>query len=163
MIEVRGDLFSPPAGVEAICITTNGQCDRYGNAVMGRGVALEARKRWPLIARVLGARLAAGGNTPAILTVRDGDALLLEHTTVRVPFHILTLPTKRLWRENSSITLIRRSLERLRALAEQHALTQVALPRPGCQNGGLTWDAVRPVVEELLPGPIWLAIHPEAP
>jgi hypothetical protein len=45
--------------------------------------------------------------------------------------------------------MIRRSAEELRQLADQHGLESVVVPRPGCGGGGMRWQEVRPMLEEL--------------
>lgn len=165
MREIEGDLFAPPCPVDAICITTNGEFDRFGHAIMGAGVARQARDRWPTLPKVLAARLREFGNRPALLSQYrpkpDGTrGILLDDGSAWLPYHIITLPTKTNWRERSSIDLIRQSLSIVQELARANDFTTVALPRPGCKNGLLYWAEVKPIVEKILPDDRWLVIHP---
>jgi hypothetical protein len=64
---LRGDLWNlaeedAKIGAVAVCIPTNGDVNRWGQAVMGRGVAMQARERFPGIASVLAGYLASGNN-----------------------------------------------------------------------------------------------------
>jgi O-acetyl-ADP-ribose deacetylase (regulator of RNase III) len=48
------------------------------------------------------------------------------------------------------VRLIARSAVELAALATAQGWTRVALPRPGCGFGGLSWSEVKPAIEPLL-------------
>jgi hypothetical protein len=54
--EVNQDLrqLADEVKPEAMCITTNGFVQRNGHAVMSKGCALEAARRWPMWSRPLG-------------------------------------------------------------------------------------------------------------
>ena len=45
MKEVTGNIWDYPADI--VCITTNGSTTRNGSAVMGKGIALQAKERYP--------------------------------------------------------------------------------------------------------------------
>ena len=152
MREQDGDLWEIDCA--ARCITTNGELLSDGvTAIMGRGVALQAKQRYPWLPKQLGSLLRAHGNH-----VYD----LSEWDKVR----ILTFPTKYSFREKSDLALIRRSCRELRSLilpetgrietmpypASFPKITgTVALTRPGCGSGGLNWVNVKPILEEELP------------
>lgn len=140
MREVKGNIWDyhrQPGFV--VVITTNGEVKRNGDAVMGKGVALEATKRIPNIASELGKAMQIAGNQPIFL-----DNL-----------HVLTFPTKFLWREQSDITLISMSAGILRRKALINPTTVFAMPRPGCGCGGLQWKDVRPLLLKL-PDNVWV-------
>lgn len=140
MREVTGDLFE--VETDALAITTNGSIRRDGAAVMGRGVALTAKTKWPGIELVLGMHLKKFGNH--VHRLSDTEMKIWGH---RVPRHVYSLPVKHDWREMADVELIRRSLHELKV-----AFTgTIALVRPGCGNGGLTWEVVRPIVQDILP------------
>lgn len=157
MIELAGDLFSSKGG--AICLTTNGDVRVNGAAVMGRGVALQAKKRWPGIERTLGWYLMDRGNRVHHLTMYRTDDLagsiwLPDGTEdlsrwYCVPWHIVSLPVKHHWRDKADPALIERSLLQLKELSRYIAGT-ILLPRPGCGNGGLSWREVQPFVAQIL-------------
>lgn len=136
-----GDLWAYLDRVDAICITTNGVVKRDGTAVMGAGIAAEARRRFPHLPRALGAHLECAGNVPVVLGTQVGS---LDPPT------IISFPTKHDWRTDSSIELIMHSALRLVDIANVHGYAQVALPAPGCGNGGLVWSVVRPVIAPIL-------------
>ena len=129
-----------------VCVLTNGIVNRRGEAVMGRGIALEAKTRFPELPRKLGIVINAYGNKVFQFT---------QH-------FLFTFPTKHHYREVSSPELIQRSAVQLRELVMGLPPdTPVVLPRPGCGYGGLDYETeVKPILEEVdLPDNI-VIIHP---
>lgn len=148
MIEVRGDLWklsavaAEPAkpGHCLRLIATNGQTRRDGAAVMGRGCAQQARDMLPGIDYKLGELLRKYGNRPFRLTsLEDGS-------------HLCTFPVKHHWKEAADLDLIERSALQLVELVDRFEYQTVFLPRPGCGNGQLSYEQVRPVLEKILTG-----------
>ncbi len=133
MIETIGDIWNHHGSGKWIVITTNGYVTRVGNCVMGRGTALQASKRFPNLPKELGDKIAVNGN----------------HSYTFAKYRIITFPVKRNWYEAAAPHLIQRSVDELIANADALHLTEVYMPRPGCGNGGLRWDAVRPLLEPL--------------
>lgn len=134
--EVRGDLWDYPA--DAIVVTTNGFVKENGEAVMGRGVALQAQRYLP--PKLLGERLQASGNHVYVFPGR---------LKLAMPTDIVTLPVKHNWWEQADVDLIARSLRELRFITNAMGYNVVVLPRPGCGNGGLDWEVVRPLLCDL--------------
>lgn len=115
------------------CITTNGVIDQFNCLVMGKGVALDAKKRYPGLSAELGKFVREFGNVPKFCS----------------NYRIISFPTKSHWRYNSDLDLIQRSAETIAALQSiyQNGRTYVVLPKVGCGNGGLDWDTqVRPLL-----------------
>jgi hypothetical protein len=133
MIEVQQDLWTIDA--DWICITTNGTVKRDGAAVMGRGCALEAKQRFPGIDDLLGQYIQENGNIVQYIARFGNDQLLM------------AFPVKHHWRENADVKLIERSCSQLVQLYERSYKPRIALPRPGCGNGHLSWDIVKPICE----------------
>jgi hypothetical protein len=143
MIEVTGNLWDYPADVRVI--TTNGAVRKDGCCVMGRGCALEATQRYPHIALALGRLIQQRGNIPHLLVRPTAESA-----------GVWSFPVKHHWREQADLDLIRRSAEIL--VAECCAYADdwtdrgpvIVMPRPGCGNGRLKWDDVRPILQEIL-------------
>ena len=132
MIEVRGNIWDYPSNV--ICITTNGITRKDGAAVMGRGVAHQAKTRYPGIEYQLGRLLNEEGNH--VWFIFKGKLFL-------------TFPVKHHWKEKADLKLIARSvLEFNEAIRGLDDLIFV-LPRPGCGNGQLSWHDVKPLLSSL--------------
>ncbi|KKK86430.1 hypothetical protein LCGC14_2763320 [marine sediment metagenome] len=136
MKEVTGNIWREAC--DAIVIPTNGDVNRHGAAVMGRGLALQAARRWPLMPKVLAEYLRA-----------EGNHVFDVYKPRRLPT-LLTFPVKQHWRERADIDLIERSAQELVAKVDRLAYRQVALPRVGCGNGSLNWADVLPILERHL-------------
>ena len=138
MREAIGDLWDlarDNGGV--ILITTNGTIKKNGLGVMGRGVAWQAKTRYPNsdLERRLGDLLRSVGNVPGILTYQ-------------IP-PLISFPVKHNWWERADLELIARSARLVAEIAE-YIDEPFWLPRPGCGNGGLRWEQVKPVIEPIL-------------
>lgn len=146
MREVRGDLWELAPEMGAVCITTNGDVKKNGEAVMGRGCALEAAQRFPLLPVLLGEHLQFDGNHVGVFMNED-----LENMP-KHDYDLVTFPVKHHWRQRASLELILRSAKELVELADPNNLgwTSVLLPRPGCGNGGLSWHIVGSALARVL-------------
>lgn len=155
------DLFSFIGTADAICITTNCYVKKDGTAVMGRGVALEAAQRWPELPGILGDKLRTSGGSVYELMIVNNTAILAFPVKLKGAYKPSTeqiLPHMRKYFEGkdfvpgyalyADINLIKRSAFQLRYLADMKGWKTIALPMPGCGNGGLKWEDVKPVVEE---------------
>lgn len=137
MKEVFGDVWKYPADI--ICIPTNGDVDRFGSNVMGKGIALEAKKRSPGIEKTIG----------WLLKVEEGNFLFQIGDPNSPGQHYCTFPTKNHWKSRSSLELIRHSARELRDFAKMYPDKIFVLPRPGCGNGQLDWKDVKPLLLDL--------------
>jgi O-acetyl-ADP-ribose deacetylase (regulator of RNase III) len=73
---------------------------------------------------------------------------------------ILNFPTKRHWRNPSKLEWIEAGLVKFVTEYSDLDITEIAFPRLGCGNGGLSWDDVRPLMERhLMNLPINVYIH----
>lgn len=129
MREVRGNLWTYPADWR--CITTNGFVKTSGHAVMGRGCALEATMKYPSLSGQLGILINNFGNRVHIFN----------------RYNLFTFPVKHDWKNKADIQLIERSAKELRDFADELKIKSIVVPRPGCGNGGLSWEEVKPVLE----------------
>ena len=136
MRQVYGDIWDLARG-KALAVTTNGDLKKDGSAVMGRGIALQAARRFPGLPRRLGAYLRKYGNRCFYLG-RWQD------------YTIVSFPTKRHWRENANLELIKVSAVQLVKIADKFNLPEIYLPRPGCGAGGLIWKDVDVVLRGIL-------------
>jgi len=121
-----------------VCITTNGFVKHDGTAVMGRGSALEAKKRFPFLPQALGDSIKKYGNIVRMLqTSEDGTEGLV------------VFPVKHNWWEMGNLQLIQKSALELNGLAVNAYDHVFILGRPGCNNGRLDWKDVKPLIEFL--------------
>jgi len=134
MQEIIGNIWETDCDI--ICVTTNGVVKSNGELVMGKGVALQAKQRYPILAKRLGNMVSLYENKPYLIVYDN------------IKYDIISLPTKYHWRDKSDIELIKNSLIIIKnMISEDHT---IALSRPGCGNGGLKWEDVKKVIEPIL-------------
>jgi hypothetical protein len=137
MIEKVGSLWSYHVSTDARVITTNGDVNSKGQAVMGRGVASQAAGIFPRVRYILGRKILEEGNIVHMMEFSDRS------------FKLVSFPVKEHYYEQARLELIERSAQQLYDLANQQSWQTIILPRPGCGNGGLKWSDVRPVIDWL--------------
>jgi O-acetyl-ADP-ribose deacetylase (regulator of RNase III)/uncharacterized protein YwgA len=123
-----GDLFATQAQTRVNTVNCIG--------VMGKGVALEFRKRFPAMFEDYVARCARG-------EVRLGEPYLYRDSS---GVRIVNFPTKNHWRPPSRLADIARGLDYFLAHAAEWGVRSVAFPPLGCGNGGLEWSEVGPLL-----------------
>ncbi|KKN22085.1 hypothetical protein LCGC14_0918910 [marine sediment metagenome] len=133
MKEATGDIWGMRREGVCVCITTNGTVKSNGSAVMGRGVAAQAVREVQGIEKRIGEALRHQGNHLYMM----GD--------------YCTFPVKHDWWNTANLQLIECSAKELAELAIQYPQMSFILPRPGCGNGGLRWEDVKPIIEPILP------------
>jgi O-acetyl-ADP-ribose deacetylase (regulator of RNase III) len=110
--------------------------------IMGKGVALEFRKRFPAMFEDYASRCERKA-------VRLGEPYLYRDVSGKL---IVNFPTKNHWRSPSRLEDIERGLDYFAAHAEEWGLRSVAMPPLGCGNGGLEWSEVGPLIFRKLHG-----------
>jgi O-acetyl-ADP-ribose deacetylase (regulator of RNase III) len=114
--------------------------------VMGKGIALQFRKRFPDMYEDYVARCEQGEvrlGVPYLFNPRDEQLNLFGSD--RRPW-VLNFPTKRHWRARSRLEDI---VEGLRYLEQHYAewgIQSLAVPPLGCGNGRLEWKEVGPIL-----------------
>lgn len=172
---LRRDMWSFVGQADAICITTNGSVKKNGRAVMGRGVAADARTRYPGVDAILASCIRLDGNRVNVLypnitphgeyhpkktallsfpTKTDKASLKTEDDLKEVlPQYV---PEVHIgsdapgWMLRSSLEIIEQSCIQLREIADKNNWELLILPMPGCANGGLAWNQVEPIVRNHL-------------
>ena len=130
-----GDILEDDA--EAIVNTIN--CV----GVMGKGLALAARRRWPQMYTEYQAACDRQEVQPGMMWVWGTGEMF--GTRLLIGF-----PTKRHWRSRSQMEDIEIGLDGLGKTIETEGLKSIAIPQLGCGHGGLQWVDVRQrIVEEL--------------
>jgi hypothetical protein len=133
----RGNLWTYPADWRVI--TTNGFVKKSGEAVMGRGTAYQAKKRWPKLPYAVGLFLNAHGNHVGEFVFKDPETF--------DEIKLITMPTKHNWWEEADLLLIERSCVEMASLPYSESFVVAA---PGCGNGKLDWADVKLVIEPIL-------------
>lgn len=132
MQEAVGNIWN--SGAQYICVTTNGIVMRNGELVMGKGIALDAKNRMPLLPKILGKHVKAKGNVPCIVNLGAS--------------FVVSFPTKEHFMKPSIPELIIKSATILAKNLPANAT--VALTRPGCGSGNLRWNDVRELLKPIL-------------
>lgn len=117
-----------------IVIPTNGVIKNNGENVMGRGLALQVKKKYSEFPKLLGDNLKQYGNVPLIFT----------------EYKFITFPVKHYWWEKADLKLIKNSAQLL-GKEWIHKPELIYMPKIGCGNGHLNWEDVVPIIEEYLP------------
>ncbi|HLV79732.1 MAG TPA: macro domain-containing protein [Chthonomonadaceae bacterium] len=123
-----GDLFESNAQTLVNTVNTVG--------IMGKGIALEFKMRFPNMFEDYAARCAAG-------EVKLGQPYLYRPL---LPPWILNFPTKAHWRAVSRLSDIVAGLEYLERHYQAWGITSLAVPALGCSNGQLEWRIVGPTL-----------------
>lgn len=160
MKEIKGSVFDfiNDNETDSICITTNGIVNSHDLAIMGAGTAGEAVRRWPNVRKTLGFALKLRGNVPNIMGIIDKSGNFLEPTKEQLQdvkdknykCLVWSFPTKDDFRYNSIPELIKTSAMKMMRYADIFGLKKVIIPRPGCTNGKLKWEDVKPELEKIL-------------
>jgi O-acetyl-ADP-ribose deacetylase (regulator of RNase III) len=108
--------------------------------VMGKGIALQFKRKWPANFKAYEAACKRGQVVPGKMFVFDNGGLV-------EPKFIINFPTKRQWRHPSRLADIDAGLVDLIAQVKHLGICSIAIPPLGCGNGGLNWDEVRPRIE----------------
>lgn len=108
--------------------------------IMGKGVALSFKERWPGIDAVYKADCRNGWILPGTCRLYWLPAQPL------MTRHWAALATKDHWRDPSRMEWIESSLVMLADEARDVGARSIAIPPPGCGNGGLNWREVEPMV-----------------
>lgn len=129
----HGDLLKQD-DVDAIVNTVN--CV----GVMGKGIALQFKNKWPDNFVQYQAACKAGAVCPGKMMVFDAGAYAQPH-------FIINFPTKDHWRGNSKLSFIQDGLQDLVVQVRALGIRSIAIPPLGCGNGGLDWADVKPLIE----------------
>lgn len=108
--------------------------------VMGKGVALEFKKRFPEMFKDYAERCKRG-------QVKLGRPYLYRRV---VPPWVLNFPTKDHWRSVSRLADIIKGLEHLARHYQEWGITSLAVPPLGCGHGQLEWRVVGPTLHRHL-------------
>lgn len=136
-----GDMWTVYAAADLFLITTNATITVRGALVMGRGIARQAKERFP------GLDVALGRQIQALCGSQGVYGLLV---SPRWPAAKLgAFQVKQHYSQPASLELIRHSTAALSAWCVAHPDAQVALNFPGIGNGRLRREDVLPIIAQL--------------
>ncbi len=141
MIVKIGNIF------ESNCTTIVNTINCVG--VMGKGIALEFKKRYPDMFMDYVQKCDKG-------EIRPGEPYVFQNGEIS----ILNFPTKDHWRSPSRLSYVEDGLDWFVENYGKYDIHSIAFPPLGCGNGGLSWDVVGPVMYQKLNGlPINIEIY----
>ena len=137
---VKGDIFESPARVLVNPVNCVG--------VMGKGLALEFKKRYP-------AEFDVYKDLCQNEEIEPGDCIILtdEETATTDQKLILAAATKGHWKNKTELEYVEQILDNIQivGILTPGRLRSIAIPKLGCGCGGLDWETqVRPLVVEYL-------------
>ncbi len=131
----QGNLLE--AEVDAVVNTVNTV------GVMGKGIALMFRERFPANFKAYKAACKAG-------EVEVGKLFSTQSEELTGPRWIINFPTKEHWRNPTKTAWVVSGLEALKEFITANKIKSIAMPPLGCGNGGLEWNQVRQLIEASL-------------
>ncbi len=108
--------------------------------VMGKGIALEFKKKYPEMFMEYVLKCDRGEVRPGLpYFYKNEDGT-----------NILNFPTKDHWRSPSRLTYVSDGLDWFVEHYKEYNIESIAFPPLGCGNGGLSWDVVGPIMYQKL-------------
>lgn len=111
--------------------------------VMGKGIALQFKERFPMNFKIYAAACKKG-------EMQVGKMLVVKENTLNGEKLIINFPTKTEWFKKSLYSYIEDGLKDLAKVIEEYKITSIAIPPLGCGNGGLKWEKVKPMMDKYL-------------
>ena len=108
--------------------------------VMGKGLALEFKNRYPAMFDKYKSFCDKGVFKPGVLWIYKADD----------GKWILNFPTKVDWKDPSQMSYIEEGLKKFAEIWKDKGITSVAFPLLGCGEGGLDPDEIIPLIEKYL-------------
>lgn len=133
---VSGDFFKFEADIRVNTVNCVG--------VMGAGVALAFKKRYPSMFADYAEQCSLGLIRPGKPSVWHSSDALLEDVEV------VNFPTKDHWKKPSEYSYVESGLQWLSTYLKERQGKVVTLPALGCGHGGLEWVRVKELIEKYL-------------
>ncbi|MCD6359708.1 MAG: hypothetical protein J7M38_02515 [Armatimonadetes bacterium] len=132
MKETTGDLWQFHDSGYPIVIPTNLVLDSRRRNVMGKGLAKQAKQRYPDLPVKQGKQI-----------LKTGRAAVVYYPE----YNLFCFPTKYKWWDRSNLELIQKMAAELADQVDALHFNEVYLPRLGCGLGGLWWSEVSPLLQ----------------
>lgn len=154
MILQQGDMWSAWPKSDHFLITTNGSINKSNQLVMGRGIASQAKEKYPGLSERLAqaihdAHMYDAGHLAHVYGMLLGSKLGI----FQVKYH---------WSDNASIDLITWSTALLEEHARNNPIARYDLNFPGIGNGYLPRSFVLPIISHL-PNNVYIWELPKEP
>ena len=111
--------------------------------VMGKGIALQFKKRFPLNFKLYAAACKKG-------EVKIGKMFVAQESDLQGDKVIINFPIKTDWFKKSDYEYVEEGLKDLVRVIEAYKIESIAIPALGCGHGGLNWARVKAMLEQYL-------------
>jgi len=132
---IKGNLLDSEAQALVNTVNTVG--------VMGKGIALQFKERFPENFRAYSRACKAG-------EVKIGKMFVHDELTMYGIKTIINFPTKEQWFRKSQYKYIEEGLQDLVKVINDKKIESVAIPPLGAGNGGLNWNKVKKLITQYL-------------
>lgn len=136
MLQAKGNIWDHLTLSDWVVVTTNCTLRKDGALVMGRGIALEAKNKWPWLPKLVG----------EMITQRGLQVEKIQTNTEK----IVIFPVKYEFYLPAKLQLIEKSTKALVNLLPSLHGGRILMPRVGCGNGRLDWVQVEPILRTYL-------------
>lgn len=144
MQTIKGNIWDYHTQGKIIVVTTNGDINSSGKCVMGRGIALQTKEKFPDFPKVLANHIKRFGNTLGYFQ----------------KYNIISYPTKHHWYLKSDLQLIEESAQNLKKFVDiqnhispkgvESKFSKIYMVKPGVGNGKRKWEEVEPLISPYL-------------
>ena len=115
--------------------------------VMGKGIALQFKKRFPENYIEYKKLCSLGKVQPGKMFVYRCTDDFFDH---KKPLFIINFPTKQHWRGKSKIEFVEEGLNDLISVIKEEGIKSISIPAIACGNGGLDWNLVKDLIKTKL-------------
>jgi hypothetical protein len=143
---IKGNLWDELGRADYIFVTTNSVLNRYGDLVMGKGAAQQAKLLAPMMPEDLGRLMRDLNVVGEKYGILNSNQIVVHRGKET---RLCAFQTKYNWKCPSDLELIRWSTMMLSTQARTFDTKRFALNFPGIGEGGLPEDVVLPIIEAL--------------
>jgi hypothetical protein len=136
-----GNMWSVFTSVDLFCITTNSITRKDGELVMGRGIAQQARDRYPGLGLALGNAISDAGMHGEVYGLLVSPSWPIKK--------LAAFQVKVNWQASADLNIIRESARALYKFAKANPDKTIALNFPGIGYGKLDYNDVLEIVKHL--------------
>lgn len=155
MIHIKkADIINLHENGKIVCVTTNGYIKKNGSSVMGRGNALAAATKYPILPINLATHIKRNGNVVGAIFKRiisfPVKPAFGTYEQVLDKVKYMYKPGQQIpgYHCKAELKLIERSLYQLGRFINKFDLEEVYLPLPGCSNGELKFEDIEPILDK---------------
>jgi hypothetical protein len=138
----KGNMWDVFEESDLFLITANSSINKKGELVMGRGIALEVKKRFPTFPKRAGYEIS--------LATKFHPRYGITESLPGIPSQLRCFQVKYNWHDNANLDLIEYSTHLLSLVVKGGYYSNVHLNYPGIGYGHLSKKQVQPILEKYL-------------